>query len=155
MTVFDVDGVLADVRHRLGFLEQRPKDWLGFFTAADSDTPLAEGFALLAERAALGPVVYLTGRPERIRKVTETWLSANGAADGRLVMRRGRDFRPAAEFKLERLALLGGPARVALLVDDDASVCRAAKAAGYAVQHARWVPRSPTLFDAQEHQGRT
>jgi hypothetical protein len=34
LAVFDLDGVLADVRHRLHFLDRRPKDWDGFFAAA-------------------------------------------------------------------------------------------------------------------------
>ena len=41
LAVFDVDGVLADVRHRLRFVERSPKDWDAFFSAAVDDPPLA------------------------------------------------------------------------------------------------------------------
>ena len=41
--MFDIDGVVADVRHRLHFLQRRPKDWPGFFAAAADDPGLAEG----------------------------------------------------------------------------------------------------------------
>lgn len=31
LAVFDIDGVLADVRHRLPHVQGRPKDWDAFF----------------------------------------------------------------------------------------------------------------------------
>jgi hypothetical protein len=43
LAVFDIDGVLADVRHRLHLVEGRPKDWDGFFAAAADDPPLTRG----------------------------------------------------------------------------------------------------------------
>lgn len=53
LAVFDVDGVLAEVRHRLPHLEGRPKDWDAFFAAAQADPPLTEGVALAVEAARL------------------------------------------------------------------------------------------------------
>ena len=52
--VVDIDGVVADVRHRLAFLDRRPKDWDGFFDAAVEDPLLPEGAAVVAELAARG-----------------------------------------------------------------------------------------------------
>ncbi|MBA3955457.1 MAG: hypothetical protein H0X58_02180 [Acidimicrobiia bacterium] len=43
LAVVDIDGVLADVGHRLHFLDRRPKDWKGFFAAARTDPPHPEG----------------------------------------------------------------------------------------------------------------
>ena len=34
LAVFDIDGVLADVRHRLHFLQCRPQRWERFFSSA-------------------------------------------------------------------------------------------------------------------------
>lgn len=51
LVVFDVDGVLADVRHRLHFLRTRPKDWPAFFAAVPDDPPLAQGLRLAARYA--------------------------------------------------------------------------------------------------------
>lgn len=42
LSVFDVDGVLADVTHRLHHLRARPQRWERFFTAADC-SPRAPG----------------------------------------------------------------------------------------------------------------
>ena len=79
IVVFDVDGVLADVRHRLRYVERRPKDWDSFFAAMDDDGPLADGIAMAQERAAEGHrVVYLTGRNEDYRSLTRDWLVRHG-----------------------------------------------------------------------------
>jgi len=50
LAVFDVDGVLADVRHRLHHLEARPQRWERFFRAADRDPVLEEGADRLPAR---------------------------------------------------------------------------------------------------------
>ena len=70
LAVFDIDGVLADVRHRLHFVESHPKRWSAFFGAADEDQLLAEGAALLRSLADSLEVRYLTGRPERMRPLS-------------------------------------------------------------------------------------
>ena len=43
IAVLDIDGVLADVRHRLHHLDKRPKDWAAFFAAAGRDPAAARG----------------------------------------------------------------------------------------------------------------
>ena len=155
LAVFDIDGVVADVRHRLHFLDSRPKDWAGFFAAAGRDTPLAEGVALAREAMASYDLAWLTGRPERLRAVTERWLAAAGLPSRPLVMRRHRDFRPARVAKLEELRRLAAGRTVAMVVDDDPDVVAALAAGGYPARLADWVPRPGTLDEAQERDGRT
>jgi len=101
LAVFDVDGVVADVRHRLPYVQRRPKDWKAFFAAAPLDPPLEQGVALARESAKDCEVVYVTGRPERCRRDTLAWFAQHGLPEGELVMRAGRDFRPAAKAKPE------------------------------------------------------
>lgn len=156
--VIDIDATLADVRHRLHHLAHRPKNWDGFFAAAPADPPLPEGMEIATTLATDHEVVYLTGRPERTRGDTEAWLSRYGLPAGRLLMRRDTDRRPSAVMKLGQLRRLAAQRRVAILVDDDVEVCAAAEAAGFAVLRADWAldeDTRPTLFDAQESEGRT
>ena len=161
--VVDVDGVLADVRHRLHYLERRPKDWESFFAAAPADPPLDEGFAVLRRLADGHELVYLSGRPERLRHVTERWLADHDAPPGRVVLRRDGDRRPARQLKVGELRRIGRTAPVAVLVDDDEAVCAAAAAAGFTVFRASWAIRdvagdtaaNRTLQAAQEQEGRT
>ena len=39
IVVLDVDGVIADVRHRLHHVERKPKNWPAFVAAMDDDIP--------------------------------------------------------------------------------------------------------------------
>jgi uncharacterized HAD superfamily protein len=153
--VIDIDGVVADVRHRLHLVERRPKDWDAFFDAADADRPLAEGIAVVARLSKDHEVVYLTGRPERLRGATLAWLRRNGLPAGDLIMRRPGDRRPARLVKVELLRRLARDGTVGVLVDDDSAVIAAAETAGFNVLLADWMDRAPALAEAQEVEGRT
>jgi phosphoglycolate phosphatase-like HAD superfamily hydrolase len=155
LAVFDLDGVLADVDHRVHHLEGRRKDWSAFFGAALDDGLLAQGQALALEAAKDCDIAYLTGRPEWIRHDTERWLRRHQLPKGRLVMRRGGDHRPARKAKLELLEQLARGRTVAVVVDDDLEVCDAYEGAGWPVLRATWAPRSDALHVAQEEDGRT
>jgi hypothetical protein len=155
LAVFDIDGVVADVRHRLHFLDSRPKDWPGFFAAAGDDTPLAEGVALAREALRTYDLAWLTGRPEWLRAVTERWLGDLDLPSTPLVMRRDRDYRPARLAKREEIRRLAAGRQIAVVVDDDPEVVQALAAEGYPAQLAEWVPRPATLRAAQEHDGQT
>lgn len=155
IAVMDLDGVLADVRHRLHHLDRRPKDWDAFFAGAAEDPPLDEGLKLAGELGAGHELVYVTGRPERCRSDTEGWLRRHGLPPGRVVMRSDGDRRPARIVKSAVLAGLARTAAVAVVVDDDPEVCAALRAAGHPVREARWMDASPVLREAQEDQGRT
>lgn len=154
VAVFDIDGVVADVRHRLHHLERRRKDWDGFFAAAAQDTLLDPGRRLVEELSTRHEIVWLTGRPERIRRLTRDWLGRHDLPVGELLMRRDVDRRPAPAYKLA--ALRRRPAgTVAAFVDDDDEVVSAALAAGYPAVLADWVVRTPILRQAQDDEGRS
>ena len=155
LAVIDIDGVLADVGHRLHFLDRRPKDWKGFFAAARADPPHPEGLALAAELAQSHEVILLTGRPEGCRADTETWLGEHGIDHELLVMRPPGNRRPAAEVKVGLLATLAAGRIVGAVVDDDPAVVAAVEAAGYPVHVATWGRPSEPLHRAQEVEGRT
>jgi hypothetical protein len=155
IAVIDVDGVLADVRHRLKHLERRPKDWQAFFRAAPEDPPLTVGIDAARRLAEVYDVVYLSGRPESCRADTVAWFERHGLPAGELLLRPGRDFRPSKDYKVEVLRTLTDRAPVAVLVDDDAAVVEAARKAGFDVLPATWMGAAPTLHRAQEEEGRT
>ena len=155
LAVVDIDGVLADVRHRLPYLERRPKDWGGFFRAAPQDPLLEVGRDTVLRLAEVCEVVYLSGRPEQCRADTEAWFARHGLPTGDLLLRRRGDFRPAKEVKVEVLRQLARRAPVTVLVDDDVAVIEAARAAGFDVLPATWMGEAPPLREAQEKDGRT
>ncbi len=153
--VLDLDGVVADTRHRVHFLDRSPKAWEAFFAAAPADPLLPEGAAVAHRLAAEHTLVYLTGRPARWRSDTEAWITAVGLPAGRVHMRRDGDRRPARLVKVGVLRRLAGEAPVAMVVDDDPQVVRAVRAAGFPVLQADWMTEQPSLFEAQEVDGAT
>jgi hypothetical protein len=155
LAVFDIDGVLADVAHRVHFLERRLPDWRGFFAAAPHDPPHVEGVALAREAGKECDVIYVTGRPEWCRADTEAWLAAHDLPAGDLHMRRTGDRRPARTAKPELLRRAARDRVVAVVVDDDLEVCDAYEAQGWTVLRATWATRSDALERAQEEEGRT
>ena len=155
LAVFDIDGVLADVSHRVHFLERRFKDWQSFFAAAVHDAVLDPGAALVREAARECEVIYLTGRPEGCRSDTLTWLAQHGLPEGVLYMRPHADHRPARSLKPSILRRAARDRTVAVIVDDDLEVCEAYEAAGWTVLRADWAHRSAALETAQESEGRT
>jgi predicted secreted acid phosphatase len=158
--VLDLDGTVADVRHRLHHLDYRPKHWDAFFSAAADDPLLPEGAAVAHRLAEDHRVAYLSGRPERCRKDTLRWLKRYGLPDGPVYLRRDDDRRPSWMGKLSRLKRLAADGGVDVVVDDDAVVIKQARAAGFNVLVADWMPTedsaaAQTLFDAQHDEGRT
>lgn len=147
--------MVADARHRLHYLQSRPKDWPAFFAAAAADPALREGLELAAELVIRHDLAWLTGRPERLRRVTTRWLVRYGLPASPLHMRRSGDFRPAREMKLEVVGGLARAGPIGLVVDDDPQVTEALAAAGISVRLADWVPYAEPLQTGQERDGRT
>ena len=155
VAVVDVDGVVADVRHRLHHVAGRPKDWRAFFAGAGDDGLLAEGEHTVRRLAEVYEIVYLSGRPERLREITERWFRRHDLPAGPLLLRPHGDFRPSSAYKVEMLRELARTRTVVVLVDDDPLVLDAARAAGFDVLPATWMGEHTALREAQERDGRT
>ena len=153
LAVFDIDGVVADVRHRLHHLERR-RSWTAFFEAAHEDPLLSEGAELVADLGRTHEIVWLTGRPEWLRDTTADWLAQHGLPGSEMYLRPYGDYRPAPRYKLDVLRRLA-PRGIAAVIDDDDEVVRAALDAGYPTILADWVPRAAALRRAQDRDGRT
>ena len=74
--LFDIDGTLADLNGREEFLKQEPPDWKNFNAKMEEDipnTPVVELYRTLYESRKF-EIILVSGRQERFRKATETWL---------------------------------------------------------------------------------
>lgn len=155
----DIDGVLADVRHRLHHVASPPKDWEAFFAAAPQDPLLEQGRETVTRLGEVFDIVYVSGRPERCRDDTESWLRRHALPEGPLHLRPRDDRRPSRLVKVELLGRLAADRPVAVLVDDDPLVLDAARDAGYDVLPADWMHEAPAdeaaLREAQEVEGQT
>ena len=76
IAVFDIDGVLADVRHRLHHVERSPKNWDGFFAEMVDDAPLEPPLDLAPSRVTLvvGIVLATLIARELIEDGKATWF---------------------------------------------------------------------------------
>ena len=154
IAVVDIDGVVADVTHRLPYLDQRPKDWAGFFRAAAEDPPLPRGVALVHELKLDHDIIWLTGRPAWLAPVTRSWLHEQGLPIDGLHTRGDRDRRPARLYKVTMLKKLA-EGSIAHFIDDDVDVIAAARAAGFPATLADWLPRAAAMRQAQDRIGRS
>ena len=154
LAVVDLDGVVADVRHRLHHLTGGRKDWPAFFAAAPEDGLLAEGSETVHRLAEVYDVAYLSGRPERLRAVTQRWLHDQQLPAGDLLLRPDGDYTPSRVFKVDALRRLAVTRTVVVLVDDDQRVLDAAREAGFDVLPATWMGEHSVLREAQERDGR-
>ena len=102
--IFDIDGTLADLSHRLHFITGEKKDWTGFYAAADGDKLIPEVVQIaIALRHNNHKIIYSTGRSEEIRDLTEEWLEYAGLPCGEVFMRREGDHREDSVVKAELL----------------------------------------------------
>lgn len=103
--IFDIDGTLADIRHRRHFLDQEPPNWAAFNEHMGDDVPnipIVTLYKTLWDCHAYN-IEIVTGRNERYRAVTETWLTWNTIPFKRITMRADKDNRADHIVKKEIL----------------------------------------------------
>lgn len=108
--VFDLDGTLADLQHRIGYIENKPKNWKAFHAAVKHDTPIEPIIFLykLIEDSVERVVedvrlIICSGRGAESRADTEAWLDRHGIYYEQLMMRPVNDHRPDYIIKKEML----------------------------------------------------
>jgi phosphoglycolate phosphatase-like HAD superfamily hydrolase len=123
IVLVDVDGTLADVRHRLHHIRGAGrKNWKAFFEGMDEDTPIASTVAWVQSLAQNHDVVIITGRPEEYRRRTVAWLKKHAIPFTDVFMRADGDHRPDYEVKKEALDRWPKE-RIKLVIDDRPPVC--------------------------------
>ena len=131
IVVFDIDGTLADVSERLHHIRAKPKNWNAFFAAMAQDKAIASMVRLcnLLHNAGVR-VVLCSGRPDRYRSDTMTWLTREGVRYDELRLRRDGDRRSDTVAKREMLADLDRT-QVLFIVEDRSSVVEMWRAQGF------------------------
>lgn len=100
--IFDIDGTLANSEERAEkFLAGDIKDWDSFYANCDKDECIESTCEFCKILGSSHRVIYLTGRPESIRKQTSFWLVKNLLPNGLLFMRKDGDHRPDYVVKRE------------------------------------------------------
>jgi hypothetical protein len=136
LALLDLDGMLADDRHRVHFALAR--DWGSYFSRMGLDGVWRQGREVYDNAWMLGwDLAYCTGRREDTQDMTQQWLHRNRFdAELPLRMRRMDDRRPLAQVKYEVVQFYARRYERVLLFDDDPDVI-AAVGARYG-RHCTW-----------------
>jgi len=116
--VFDIDGVVANIEHRVPLIKS--EGWDAFYDACYGDiciepnalllSIIIRGCKLTKDETDLDcKVVFFTGRDERIRVQTVDWFKFNVGIniESDLYMRKSGDYRPDFEIKKQMAETLG------------------------------------------------
>lgn len=105
--IFDLDGTLADITHRLSYIDreackargERP-NWDAFHHACVYDRPIKEMIALNQVLWLAGHRVEIwSGRSDMVYDQTVAWLQEHGVRYHQLVMRMKGDHQPDNQLK--------------------------------------------------------
>jgi uncharacterized HAD superfamily protein len=118
--VVDIDGVLADARHRQHYLESRWQDWDSFFLAAGDDGLLEEQARLLEMISTDHVIALVTARSDWIDGITLKWIHQHGIRWDLLIMRASGDYRRSTAMKQHAVEQLRSRNyEPVLAIDDD------------------------------------
>ena len=157
VAVVDIDGVVADVRHRLHHVTGRPKDWRSFFAAAADDGLLGRGRAHASGRWPRSTTSSTSpGGPSGCAGSPRTGSPATTCPAGELhapsaTTTTGR----RASTRSTPCARSPRPAPSWCSSTTTRGCCDAARAAGFDVLPATWMGEHTALREAQERDGRT
>lgn len=115
---FDLDGTLADITHRLHYIQKQPKDWRAFFAACENDTPIHRMCYLVSTLRSAHRVEIWSGRSDEVREQTEAWLRQHVHKYDVLRMRASGDYRPDDVVKAEWLDAIAPRRRPVIAFDD-------------------------------------
>jgi hypothetical protein len=130
--VFDLDGTLANLDHRLWYIQKPDPDWRGFFSACDADSPIEPVVRILRHLDQSSYVVIFSGRSDEARDLTVNWLDKHEIPYDALYMRKEGDIRHDHIVKKEILdqAIADGWKPI-LFVDDRKQVVDMWRSLGY------------------------
>lgn len=122
--IFDIDGTIADLDHRLHHIANFPKNYEKFYDECDQDAPIEPVIGLMVDMFARGyKVLLVSGRTDRVKGKTEDWLNRHMIPRHDLRMRKDGDWRSDVIVKSEILdEILAEGYEIQFVVDDRTSV---------------------------------
>ncbi|MBX7147071.1 MAG: hypothetical protein K1X44_07170 [Alphaproteobacteria bacterium] len=100
MVIFDLDGTLANIEHRIHFIQGKKRKWRDFFAACIDDKPHEAVITILQALYPLFKIYIVSGRSDEVRKQTEDWLRLNHVPYHHLIMRKEGDHIPDTILKI-------------------------------------------------------
>lgn len=139
--VFDIDGTLANIEHRLKYVKQKPKDFKNFYKNMEEDKIIPSTMAIFDALKTIPSyrIIFCTGRSSAYREETIEWLERNclinmDKSKYFLFMRDDKDHRPDYIAKPELLSTNGViPGNTICIFEDRSSVVTALRNVGFDV----------------------
>lgn len=134
--VFDIDGTLANIKHRLPYIKSEKPDWDSFNESMDKDAlnlPVAQIYYKMCDSRhnANHPSIFVTGRPQDYQHKTEQWLLRNKLVPNYLFMRPAGDYRSDVEIKTEIIDKYIKMAPILFVIDDRDKIVEMWRKLGY------------------------
>jgi predicted kinase len=151
IVIFDIDGTLADISHRLHHIKNGNRNWAAFNSNVSNDTPIPQLHRLLRTLHQQGyRILLVSGRGEEIRQPTINWLeNHNLDIYSRLYMRPVGDYRRDTIIKQEILQQIHADFptdSIEFVVDDRSSVVDMWRSSGLVcLQCAHWEENDTTF----------
>lgn len=117
--VFDLDGTLANIDHRLHHVQNKPKNYKAFYASIKEDKPIPWTIELLRTLSKTYSIVILTGRSEITYADTVEWFNTHVGFVPDLFMRKDEDHRPDTITKLDMYRKLVEPTFDVLFIVED------------------------------------
>lgn len=75
IVIFDFDGTLCDITHRLHLIQGKTKDWAAFYKACPEDAPKGATVAVALALYRAGHELWLmSGRSDEVFDLSMEWL---------------------------------------------------------------------------------
>lgn len=118
--VFDMDGTITNLGHRLHFIEDKNnQDWENFFQSCDKDSLNEWALKLAQSLCGSYEIIIVSGRPERTRTKSEMWLHKHNFPYKHLeLVRDDKNHAPDDTLKENWLKDAGIKDEILFVVDD-------------------------------------
>ena len=121
--VFDLDGTLCDVTHRLKYIQSFPKQRELFHSSCIGDGVNHRVFELYELFRNSGySMVLLTCRPKKYEHLTKEWLDSNGVKYDMLISSDKKELTDAKAKRFYKENVIEPEYEIAFAVDDRKSV---------------------------------
>lgn len=121
--VFDLDGTLCDVTHRLKYIQAFPKQRELFHSSCIDDGVNHRVFELYELFRKNGySMVLLTCRPKKYEHLTKEWLESNGVKYDMLISSDKKELTDAKAKRFYKENVIEPEYEIAFAVDDRKSV---------------------------------
>jgi len=129
----DIDGTVANNDHRQNLLKEY-QDWDIFFSELVNDEPIFKVIDLIKLNYKNGfKVVFVTGRPERYRKMTSDWLNNYFDFKIEILMRPDADKRNKLIIKKDMLENFNYSQQIKKIYENDIDLIKLWEELGYEV----------------------